>query len=85
MENDHLRLRSKYNLVKMNFQVIIIAGKGRHVSSKNTRQVKVTRSPLVAVISGGSERTIGKKNGRITLNASSSHDPDYPDENHKLR
>ena len=40
----------------------------------------------MAVIAGGTTKVVGWKSEEITMDASSSHDPDFPDEGHeKLR
>lgn len=70
---------------KITFQVTMIDAKGIHFSSKNRRVITIKKSPLVAVISGGTERYVSKRKGTITLSASSSHNPDYPDEHKNLR
>lgn len=70
---------------KITFQVTMIDAKGSNFSSKNKRPITITKSPLVAVISGGTERTVSKRKGPITLSASSSQDPDYPDKHKNLR
>ena len=70
---------------KITFQVTVIDAKGIYLSSKNKKEIMITKSPLVAVISGGTERTVSKRKGPITLSASSSHDPDHPDEHKNLR
>ena len=70
---------------KITFQVTMIDAKGIYLSSKNKKEIMITKSPLVAVISGGTERTVSKRKGPITLSASSSHDPDHPDEHKNLR
>jgi len=43
------------------------------------------KSPLVAVIDGGTTKVVGRKNNEITMDASSSHDPDFPDQGHLIR
>lgn len=70
---------------KITFQVTMIDAKGIYLSSKNKKEIVITKSPLVAVISGGTERTVSKRKGLITFSASSSHDPDHPDEHKNLR
>ena len=38
----------------------------------------------MAVIEGGTTKVVGRKNEKLTMDASSSHDPDFPDEGHKI-
>ena len=47
--------------------------------------LEVVKSPLVAVIDGGTTKVVGRKNKEITMDASSSHDPDFPDQGHQIR
>jgi len=42
-------------------------------------------SPLVAAIDGGTTKVVGLENKEITMDASSSYDPDFPDQGHQLR
>ena len=47
--------------------------------------MEVVKTPLVAVIAGGTTKIVGRKNREIVMDASSSHDPDFPDEEDKIR
>ena len=46
----------------------------------NKKIIKVVRTPLVAIIEGATMMVIGRKNKTVVLDASSSFDPDYPDD-----
>ena len=48
-------------------------------------RVMVVESQLVAVITGGTTKVVGHNDKETIMNASSSHDPDFPDKNHLLR
>lgn len=55
------------------------------LSADHQRNIEVVKSPLVAVIDGGTTKVVGRQNGEITMDASSSHDPDFPDQGHQIR
>lgn len=58
---------------------------GTVLSDDRTLNIEVMKSPLVAVIDGGTTKVVGRQNGEITMDASSSHDPDFPDQGHQIR
>ena len=51
---------------------------GTIVYSTKETNFKVVPTPLVAVISGGLQRKVSRKE-KIILNGSASHDPDFPE------
>lgn len=55
------------------------------LSADHQRNIEVVKSPLVAVIDGGTTKVVGRQNREITMDASSSHDPDFPDQGHQIR
>ena len=59
--------------------------KGTFLSRTLRKIIEIGRSDLIATIAGGTIRVVGVKNNVVTLNASGSHDPDYPDEKHNIR
>ena len=58
--------------------------KGTILTTEKKKKIRVVKSPLVAIISGGTTKVIGRKNKEIVMDASSSHDPDFPDEGDKI-
>ncbi|KAJ7375344.1 hypothetical protein OS493_002095 [Desmophyllum pertusum] len=58
--------------------------KGTGLSAENKKRITVVKSQLVAVIEGGATKVVGRKNKKITMDASSSHDPDFPDQGHQI-
>ena len=58
---------------------------GTVLSDEKKFLLEVVKTPLVAVIDGGTTKVVGRKNKEITMDASSSHDPDFPDQGHQIR
>jgi len=46
----------------------------------NKQWIEVIETPLVAIIEGATMMVVGGKNEPVVLDASSSFDPDYPDD-----
>ena len=81
--NDICQLAEKWRLgevlteLKLILQVKI---KGTVLSAGSKKKVEVVKSHLVAVIAGGTTKVVGQTMKEISMDASSSHDPDDPDE-----
>ena len=58
--------------------------KGTVLSAESRKRIKVVKSHLVAVIAGGTTKVVGQTFKEMSMDASSSHDPDDPDEDEKL-
>ncbi|KAL9967893.1 hypothetical protein ACROYT_G026199, partial [Oculina patagonica] len=59
--------------------------KGTGLSAERKQILRILKSPLVAVIEGGTTKVVSRKSKKITMDASSSHDPDSPDEGNNIR
>ena len=46
----------------------------------NKQWIKVVETPLVAIIEGATMMVVGGEKKQVVLDASSSFDPDYPDD-----
>ena len=46
----------------------------------NKQWIKVIETPLIAIIEGATMMVVGGENESVVLDASSSFDPDYPDD-----
>ena len=58
--------------------------KGTGLSGEYTIILDVVPGPLVAVIDGGTTKVVSHQIKKLTLDASSSHDPDFPDKQHMI-
>lgn len=58
--------------------------KGTVLSTGSKKRITVVKSHLVAVIAGGTTKVVGQTTKEISMDASSSHDPDDPDEDEEL-
>ena len=63
----------EYGNYKLQFMIRMVAEPG--VSTIETFDIRITPSPLVATIDGGTERTVGNEDP-LELNAGKSYDPD---------
>ena len=46
----------------------------------NKQWIEVVKTPLVAIIEGATMMVVGVEKEQVVLDASSSFDPDYPDD-----
>ena len=72
-------------LIRVTFNFLQVTVKDTFLSDEKKFILEVVKTPLVAVIDGGTTKVVGRKNKEITMDASSSHDPDFPDQGDHIR